>query len=124
MLVGGVFVLGSPKTETRKVESAARMAVIPYRSAMNWTRREFLLAWGVAAGAAALPASLPDSDPANPTPLDGPAYLEGDPYLATAPGPGLGGRGFEEARERALRFRTPAEARDLHALGVEGIRGA
>jgi hypothetical protein len=85
---------------------------------MHWTRRELLAATGAAFCAAATPAGAVAMF-APRFPFDGPAYLQGDPYLATAPGPGLGGRTFEQARERALRFRTPALERDRHALGVD-----
>jgi hypothetical protein len=86
---------------------------------MDWTRREILAAAGAAVCAATLPAIPAGAFAGQGLPFDGPDYLQGDPYLATTSGPGLGGRSFEEARERALRFRTPAHERDRHALGVD-----
>jgi len=92
---------------------------------MIWTRRRFLLAAGLVPSAAMLkaepmPAGAPvDASSAPYFQHDDPAYLIGDPYLAGVDDPGLGGRSFAQARERALRFRTPASERDCHALGVE-----
>jgi hypothetical protein len=84
---------------------------------MSWTRRDFLASAGLAATAATLP--LPAfSAPFAPFSYDGPAYLQGDRYLATAPEPGLKGRSFEEARKFAFRLRTPVEQRDRFVLGL------
>lgn len=94
---------------------------------MDWTRRQFLLTAGllppatVLMGERASAGTLADQAAASARdlPYDDPAYLIGDPYLAGADEPGLGGRSFAEARDRALRFRTSALERDRHALGVE-----
>lgn len=86
---------------------------------MSWTRREFLTTAGLGISATAAGVSLfSETAGFRPFPQDGPAYLVGDPYLATAEGPGLGGRSFSEARHRALRFRTPPADRDRCALGL------
>jgi len=89
---------------------------------MRWTRRDFLATAGAAISATAIGAPLfaGRAEPL-PFPHDGPAYLAGDPYLATADGPGLGGRSFQEARDRALRFRTPPAERDRFVLGLESL---
>ena len=86
---------------------------------MSWTRREFLVTAGVSAVAAAAGPTQAIAPEAPPLPLDDPRWLVGDPHLATALGPGLGGGSFEALREHALRFRTPAAERDLAALGVD-----
>lgn len=88
---------------------------------MSWTRREFLTTAGLGVSAAAAGAELSlfsETTVSRPFPRDGPAYLVGDPYLAAAEGPGLGGRSFAQARHRALRFRTPPADRDRSALGL------
>jgi len=86
---------------------------------MHWTRREFLAATSVAA-VVTLPAEVAHAlPPGHPPPVDDPAYLVGDPYKAAVHGPGLGGRSFEDMREQALRYRTPAVHRDRHALGLD-----
>ena len=89
---------------------------------MTWTRREFLLATGLAAlaepptvaVAATPPAPIPDA-----VPIDGPACLVGDPYLATVPDPGLCGESFGALRDYALRFGSAATDRDRHVLGLD-----
>ena len=89
---------------------------------MIWTRRRFLAAASLLPCAAVATSRATDPAAAAATPqvtLDGPAYLVGDPYLATADDCGLGGQGFADARERAFRFRTPAFERDRLALGLE-----
>jgi hypothetical protein len=88
---------------------------------MDWTRREFLVSAALlpSVAVAVRPATV-----ASPTclPHDDPAYLVGDPYLATVDDHCLGGRDFADARERAFRFRSPAFERDRHALGLDPDR--
>jgi hypothetical protein len=88
---------------------------------MSFTRREFLVTAGAVAAAAATPAAAEAAlaPEAPPAPVDDPRWLVGDPHLAVAPGPGLGGGSFDALRGHALRFRTPAAWRDREALGVE-----
>ncbi|MBI3932798.1 MAG: twin-arginine translocation signal domain-containing protein [Acidobacteria bacterium] len=86
---------------------------------MTWTRRDFLRTTGVVAGAATLtPAGAwPAAPAAPPLPVDPPAFLQGDPYLAAVVEPGLGGGTFDAMRDQALRFRTPPALRDDLVLG-------
>lgn len=86
---------------------------------MTWTRREFLVTAGVSAVAAAAGPAQAIAPEAPPLPHDDPRWLVGDPHLAAALGPGLGGGSFDALREHALRFRTPTAQRDHAALGVE-----
>lgn len=94
---------------------------------MDWTRRQFLLIAGLLPPSTVVMAERASSGTladqaaasARDLPYDDPAYLIGDPYLAGADEPGLGGRSFGEARERALRFRSSPAERDRYVLGVE-----
>lgn len=84
---------------------------------MGLTRREFLAA-GAAASAAALGSPALALGSAGPL-RDAPNYLVGDPYRSAIEAPGLGGRSFESARDRALLWRAPAAERDRLYLGLE-----
>ena len=89
---------------------------------MSQTRREFLLTSAAAlATAAVLPHEIHASPPLTPdcSSYLEPAWIEGDPYTASACSGGLGGRSFDAAREHALRFRSTPEDRDRYVLGLE-----
>ena len=85
---------------------------------MGLTRREFLAAGAAAASAAALGSPADALAPAGRL-RDAPNYLVGDPYRSAIEAPGLGGRSFESARQRALLWRAPAAERDRLYLGLE-----
>ncbi len=85
---------------------------------MGLTRREFLSAGVAAASAAALGSPAVALVPARGL-RDAPNYLVGDPYRSAIEAPGLGGRSFESARQRALLWRAPAAERDRLYLGLE-----
>jgi len=89
---------------------------------MNQTRREFLITSAAALSVAAAPLDA-DTDPVSargpaPHPTE-PAWMVGDPYIASACTAGFGGRSFDAARDHALRFRMPDHERDRLLLGLE-----
>lgn len=85
---------------------------------MTQTRREFLVTSTAALCIASLPAQAAVAEPP-PSTHDDPAFLCGDPYIATADHVGLGGRSYDAAREMALRFRSTPDERDRYVLGLE-----
>lgn len=75
---------------------------------------------GAALSATALQVAVPAAALASsPIPLDGPAWINGDPSLAHSAGVGLGGSSFDEMRHEALSMRLPSEERDRYLLGLE-----
>jgi hypothetical protein len=91
---------------------------------MIWTRRRFLVTAALVPAIAAVESEASATPTIEPLgfPHDDPAFLVGDPYLASVSDSGFGGRCFAEAREHAFRFRTPPAERDRHLLGVEPDR--
>lgn len=75
---------------------------------------------GAALSATALQVTMPAAALAtSPIPLDGPAWIVGDPSHAHAAGVGLGGGSFDEMRHQALAMRLPSKERDRYLLGLE-----